>query len=235
MVIDLHSHILPGVDDGSESMEQSLWMLRQAADSGIDYMVATPHYHPRQTMPRDELRWIFDRLQEAAYYEEIPVKLSLAMEIYATDDLPELLEKGSVWTYPDSSWFLVEFAPDEKLGYMNELLEQCAQRGYKPLIAHPERYYNVWSDPQVAKQWLDQGYGVQVDRDSLMGGFGDHSWRCADYLARNGWISCFASDAHSHQMRSGDWQKVFPELYRKFGFRTLGRWLETFPEQLLKI
>lgn len=233
MIVDLHSHIIPGVDDGPDSVEEALRMAKQAVQSGITHMVATPHYHPQDRIPTEEIRWCFEHLKEVLHYEQIPLKLSLAMELFADWSLPELLEKKLVWTYPDSNWFLVEFAIDEEPTYMDALLQRCAQAGYRPLVAHPERYHALWREPGIAKYWLDEGYGIQVNRDSLTGKLGGRSWECASFLARMGWISCVASDAHSSRYRNADWEDAFRSFRKEYGFCAMGQWLETTPDLIL--
>lgn len=234
MIIDLHNHILPGVDDGAMSMEDAVEMAALASRCGIGKIVATPHYHYGSSVSAEALEDAFEALSAALEYEQIDVKLEKAMEIMATDDLPELLQQGKVWTYPNSSYFLVEFDPDEEQGYFDCLLDRCAAAGFTPVIAHPERYYAVRRHPEMAQQWQEKGYGIQVNRDSLLGLFGEHAFYCADLLLRKGWANCIASDAHTPQFRNPYWGEAFRQLPGVYGFSTLAYCLETVPQRILE-
>lgn len=234
MIIDLHNHILPGVDDGAMSMDDAVEMAALAAGCGIRTIVATPHYHHESSASPEALEDTFTALSAALEYEQIPINLEKSMEIMATNELPELLRQGKVWTYPNASYFLVEFSPNEERDYFDWLLDRCVDAGFTPVIAHPERYHAVRHHPEMAQQWQEKGYGVQINRDSLLGLFGEHAFYCADLLLRKGWANCIASDAHSPQFRNPHWSEAFRQLPGVYGFRTLGHCLETVPERILK-
>ena len=233
MIIDLHNHILPGVDDGAMSMEDAVEMATLAARCGIRKIVATPHYQYGSSASIEALEDTFATLSSALEYEEIDITLEKSMEIMASDNLPELLQQGKVWTYPNSSYFLVEFAHDEERDYFDWLLDRCVDAGFTPVIAHPERYHAVRHHPEMAQQWQNKGYGVQVNRDSLLGLFGEHPFYCADLLLRKGWANCIASDAHTPQFRNPHWGEAFRQLPGVYGFHTLAYCLETIPERIL--
>ena len=145
-----------------------------------------------------------------------------------------MLQQGKVWTYPNSAYFLVEFDPDEDRDYFDWLLDRCAAAGFTPVIAHPERYHAVRHHPEMAQQWQKKGYGVQVNRDSLLGLFGEHAFYCADLLLRKGWANCIASDAHTPQFRNPYWGEAFRQLPGVYGFGTLACCLETVPQKILE-
>lgn len=233
MIIDLHNHILPGVDDGASSMDDAVEMASLAARCGIRKIVATPHYKYGCSASLEALEDRFEALSAALEYEQIDIALEKSMEIMATDELPLLLQQGKVWTYPSSSYFLVEFANDEEQGYFDWLLDRCKEVGFTPVIAHPERYNAVRHCPEMAQQWNKKGYGVQVNRDSLMGMFGESAFYCADLLLREGWANCIASDAHTHSFRNPYWGEAFRQLPGMYGFRKLAYCLETVPERIL--
>lgn len=234
MIIDLHNHILPGVDDGARSIDASVEMAALAARCGIRKIVATPHYQHGVSAPVETLENAFEALCAALEYEQIGVELERSMEIMATDNLPELLRQGKVWTYPGSAYFLVEFACDEEPEYFDWLLDRCAAAGFTPVVAHPERYHAVRRHPEMARRWQEKGYGVQVNRDSLLGLLGEHAFYCADLLLRKGWANCIASDAHTPQFRSPHWGEAFRQLPGVYGFHILARCLETTPQRILE-
>ena len=234
MVIDLHSHILPGVDDGVATLDEALEMAQMAVDCGVFHIVATPHYNHYGHTTTEQIRTAFAKLQDGLEYEQIPLQLYLGMETIATEHLPEHLRRGDALTYPDSPWFLVEFLPEQSPEQVNAILKRCAQEGFLPVIAHAERYPAVLDDPWIAKEWIDNGWGVQVNRDSLLGGFGQQCVACADFMMEQGWVSCIASDAHGVDARNTDWEEAWGVLQQRYSQKLLKRCLETNPKRILQ-
>ena len=102
------------------------------------------------------------------------------------------------------------------------------------MIAHAERYPAVLDDPRIAKDWIDNGWGVQVNRDSLLGWFGQQCMDCADFMMEQGWVSCIASDAHGVDARNTDWEEAWQVLQQRYSHKLLKRCLESNPEKILK-
>ena len=234
MIIDMHCHILPGVDDGAVSMEDALEMAHQALDSGITHVVATPHYNYGSCASMSEIKDAYLEFLDALEYEQLPLRVQLGMEILASDDLPQRLQEKKVWTYPGSHYFLVEFLPGESPAYMDQLLADCKAAGFTPVVAHPERYYAVREEPQLVKHWNELGYGVQINRDSLLGRFGNYTAQCAEYLLRHRWANCIASDAHNPHHRSANWEPAFDLFREEFNPKKIERCLEIIPDRILK-
>ena len=234
MVIDLHSHILPGVDDGVATPDEALEMAQMAVDCGVFCMVATPHYNYYGHTTTEQIRVAFAQLQDGLEYEQIPLQIYLGMENITTSHLPEQLRQGKALTYPGSSWFLVEFLEDQPLGEINDILNRCVQEGFLPVIAHPERYSAVLDDPWIVKNWIDRGWAVQVNRDSLLGLFGQHRMACADFMMKQGWVTCIASDAHGIDGRNTDWDEAWQVLQQRYPHKLLERCLEINPQKILR-
>lgn len=232
-MIDMHSHILPGVDDGAASLEDALEMARQALDSGVTCMVATPHCNYGGNTGMEDIKNAYLELLDALEYEQLPLQLKLGMEILASDDLPERLKAGKVWTYPGSRYFLVEFLPNRAASYMDLLLRRCQDAGFMPVVAHPERYEAIREDPRILMDWKRRGYGIQINRDSLLGRFGSYTAYCADYLLRHRMVNCIASDAHDPLRRNADWGNAFRLFEREFDPMQIERCLRIVPKKIL--
>ncbi len=235
-MIDIHSHVLPGVDDGSESMEMSLDMLAMAADSGVRTLVATPHCNipwEFDNYRSPELEELFLSLQREAAREEIPVRLIRGMEIYATPELPELLREQRVWTLNGGRCFLTEFSFREDPDFCSDILRRCRALGYRPVIAHPERYYFLQDDPQLAYEWCTAGYALQLNKGSILGRFGPEVRETAELLLRHGLAACVASDAHRPYERSTHMREVWDVLSRDFGEDYARLLLEENPARIL--
>ncbi len=204
-MIDIHTHVLPGVDDGSQSMEDSLELLAIAAESGVDTLVVTPHCNIPDEFDNyasPELLERFRQLDRERREAGIPIRLCRGMEIFATPELPELLQSGRVWTLNDTRYFLMEFAFQEDPDYCRDILRRCRELDYLPIIAHPERYDFIQDDPDIAYEWCTSGYGLQLNKGSILGRFGSEPREMAHLLLRHGLAACVASDAHSPIQRS---------------------------------
>ena len=157
-MVDIHCHILPGVDDGSPSMEDSLQMARMAADSGVTDIIATPHCNLPGDGPKNyrsaSLRAGFSRLRQALEQEGIPLGIHPAAEVFCTPELPELLDRRQLQTLGGGRYLLVEFYFDESAEFMEQCFHQIRTRGLTPVAAHPERYKTVQRDPYMVRRWV---------------------------------------------------------------------------------
>lgn len=236
-MIDIHSHVLPGIDDGSADLDMSLDMLAMAADSGVDTLVATPHCNipgEFENYLSRELEELFLELQREAGREEIPLRLCRGMEIYATPELPDLLRDGRVWTLNGTRYFLTEFNFGENPDFCSHVLKQCAKLGYHPIIAHPERYYFLQRDPELAYEWCTAGYGLQINKGSLLGRFGQQAKQTATLLLEHGLAACVASDAHRPYERTTHMGEVKEYLDRVYGEEYRRLLLEENPSRILE-
>ncbi len=207
-MIDLHSHILPEQDDGAQSLRDSLEMARMAVESGITAMVATPHCVGDRSR---EVYGAWRLLREALEENGVPLKLLPGMEIFGTPDTARLLREKKLFTLNGSRYPLVEFSfrsdGEEETG----ILRSICRAGYRPLVAHPERYHYVQEDPELINRWQKMGCLFQVNRGSLLGRFGRREQRMAMELVDRGFATVVASDAHSARMRT-PWMKDVQQM-----------------------
>lgn len=235
-MIDLHTHILPGLDDGSQVIEDSLEMCALALEGGVDTIMATPHSNQLgrfENFYSEELEQQFSQLQQAVLEEEIPVKLYLGMEIFASDDLEEKIRDGALISLNRSRYYLVEFAFDENPRQIGDDLEQIFAAGGIPLIAHPERYYCVQDHPALVYHWLQMGCFTQVNKGSPLGRFGRHAARTALFLLQNQLATCVASDAHSPYARTTFMGDIQDYLFDQFGEAEMLRLTEQNPYRII--
>lgn len=200
-MIDIHCHILPHVDDGSSSMDESLEMARMASLSGVTDIVATPHFagEPEQIGKiREKLRLLEQRLRQ----EQIPVQLHPGAEILCLPGLPELAARHQLPTLGQGEYVLVEFYFDESYAYMDGMLTDIASAGYQIVIAHPERYAVIQRDPLLLRRWVRQGYLLQLNKGSVLGKFGPRAERAANDILAMGLAHLIASDAHGCHSRT---------------------------------
>lgn len=199
-MIDLHCHILPGVDDGSATDEESCMMARLAVDSGVTAIAATPHCNvPGQFRNYDSqaLRQKFSHLRGLLREQKIPLKLYTGMEVYVTPEVPELLRQKKLLPLGNSRYLLVEFGFDESRQFAGEMLEAIRREGLTPVVAHPERYWFVQRERTCLLRWVDEGCVLQVNKGSLFGMFGREAARVANWCLGEGCLHLIGSDAHS--------------------------------------
>lgn len=232
---DVHTHVLPGVDDGAPTMEYALQMLENAVASDVEWLAVTPHW--RATEDADaalmaQLRTDFLQLQEAA--ADLPIHLAVGGEVRVTDQLAAALTAGQVPTLNDSRYLLTEFAPHTDGAAFMPALESILRAGYIPLVAHPERYTAVCRDPHIVQDWLDGGCHLQLTGGSVMGAYGRTVQRTAATLLRNDLVACIASDAHSLHGRSNFLLDVYDHLYVQYSKAYANCLMYTNPLRMLR-
>ena len=214
-MIDIHSHILPGIDDGADDIYDTLEMIKMAEKSGTKAIVATPHCNIPGMFDNYFGKEYVDRYQkvvEAVKKEEIPVKIYPGMEAFGTEDLPELIVNGKIMPINQGRYILVEFPFDSEPKYVFGLLKRIKEVGAIPVIAHPERYEFVQDNPHVAYVWRKKGYAVQVNKGSFEGRFGRMARKTAYRMLSHNMISVVASDAHGHGQRTPYMKKIYEHL-----------------------
>ena len=230
-MIDLHSHILPELDDGSQSLRESLAMARMAVDSGITAMVATPHCADDRSWETYEA---WQLLSQALSENEIPLKLFPGMEIFGTPDTVRMLREGKLFTLNGSRYPLIEFSFRSDGEEETAILRSVCKADFRPVVAHPERYGYVQRDPRMVNRWHRMGCLFQVNRGSLLGRCGSRAQETAFELVNRGFASVVASDAHSPRKRTpwmADVQQLLTEEISAQCARVL---LKENPKKILK-
>ena len=202
--IDMHSHILPGLDDGSKNMEMTLAMLRVAVEEGIGTIYTTPHCmpgkgHPTLAKVEERIRLV----QEAAEAEGIQITLKKGTEYYYIEEMSEWMEEGKIITLGDSHCVLVEFEPYAEEKYIRNAVREILGFGYQPVIAHVERYRNLMERKFAAIQWMREiGALIQVNCASVTGDNGFTTKQNVKSLLKNGLVDFVSTDAHRPEGRA---------------------------------
>lgn len=229
-MIDLHSHILPEIDDGALDMETALHMAALAVRSGIGAMVVTPHCASDRTA---QIRQGLNRLRTAVDEAAIPLRLYSGMEIFGGPDTAALLRAGRLLTINDSRYPLIEFSFDSDGDEETAVLHSVIQAGYIPLVAHPERYRCIQEDPEQANLWMQMGCRFQINRGSLLGRFGRDAMEVAWALTARGFAAVVASDAHSATRRTPWMRDVWKELEQRISPAAAAWLLEENPRRII--
>lgn len=234
-MIDIHTHILPGVDDGASDIQDTLEMVRMAADIGVTAMIATPHCNipgGYRNYLNEEYKERFLRTEEAVRRAKIPVQILPGAEVFATYDLAQLIREGQILTLNGSRYLLIEFDFGEDPAFADDVLEQVADIGICPVIAHAERYEFVQEIPQIVYEWQKKGYVVQVNKGSIMGRFGHRAQLSAKRMLDEYLVSVIASDAHSPKRRTPYLLDAYEELKRTYSKKYLQALFEENPRRI---
>lgn len=218
-MIDLHSHILPGMDDGAIDVFDTIEMVRVAADSGITAMAATPHCdHPCGYANYYGKEYIdgLQQVREAVGNASLDVQILPGAEVFVSEDLPELLCSGKIMTLNQSRYLLVEFDFDEDPDFACFMLEKIRKISAIPVIAHAERYRFVQKEPQVVYEWRKMGYPIQINKGSFQGRYGRKEAETAYLLMDHDLVSVIASDAHGPYIRTPYMREVYGELLERY-------------------
>lgn len=217
-MVDIHSHILPFVDDGSDSVEQSLEMLKMAKENGSNAVVLTPHcnlYEYEKNLAF-EMRSVFNAFKGKVEKENIDIELYLGAELFCNDDAIKIVRKGLASTINDSRFLLVEFDFSASSRYIASTLADLSELDYVPIVAHPERYDCVKARFGLALDFMNCGALLQINKDSLLGGFGDSCRDTAFELINHRLCQFVASDAHFTDFRNTDMSDAFGIVQNEF-------------------
>ena len=235
-MIDIHVHILPELDDGAPDMEAALTMAELAVRSGVTAMIATPHSNMPDYFENyygEGLYEAFTSFRSAIRRAGIELQVYLGMEIFGTPQTAQLLRQGRLTTLAESGYPLIEFPFRNYEQEATQILRQVAAMGYRPVVAHPERYAYVQDNPAIVNEWLKMGCLLQLNRGSLQGHFGRAPQVMAYSLVERGFASFVASDAHSALQRTTWMLDAYTLLQEEFGEDTARLLLEDNPRRIL--
>lgn len=195
-MIDIHCHILPDIDDGPRTFEESIAMATMAAEDGIAAIVATPHLNEKLYDPVEISRRV-SYLKHQLRVKAIPVS------ILQGADVSVVFKPHQVhgFTINDTNYILVEFPHTHLPKHAAEILHQFVAEGLRPIITHPERNPGISANPPLLKEIMGTNQYVQITAGSLTGEFGRDAKHCAEYLVKAGLVDVIATDAHSTTFR----------------------------------
>jgi protein-tyrosine phosphatase len=215
--IDIHCHVMPGVDDGSKDPEMSLRMLKIARDNQIDTMILTPHNTQvhRCASPEGIQRRLL-QLKEMCLKNGISMHLYPGNELYYDSTLPERLSAGQALTLAGSRYALIEFDPSSAYTYIRDGLNAVACEGYYPILAHVERYQNMLGHVDRAQELVRAGIYIQVNAGDVIPKMLRPDTRYVGKLLKEGLVHFVATDAHRDSGRAPYLEECAQYLSRKY-------------------
>lgn len=214
-MIDIHSHLVYGVDDGSKSMEDTRRMLKEAKNAGFTDVICTPHYmEDYYEVPCNEISERISNMRDLA--KGIDIKIHQGNEIYANENIIEYIKSDQATSLNDSKYVLIEFPMQNEPINMDQVIYLLLQAGKVPIVAHPERYSYVRENPNMLLEYIEQGVLFQTNYGSVIGMYGNEIKETAKRLLTHNMIHFLGSDNH----RINTVYKHIPEA-----LKTLEKWI----------
>lgn len=216
--IDMHIHILPGVDDGAKDVADMKAMLQIAYDEGIRCMIATPHHHPDRGNAKPEvLKRQAVLLRDAAHAIDEHFRIYLGTEIYFGQNVLEELKNQQILTMNRRNYVLIEFTPSETFLYICQSLQQLQMSGHEVILAHVERYRCIREHIESAEQLHKMGIHLQINAGSIIGDSGRKVKRFVQSLMEQDIVFCVGTDAHAAKIRAPRMKKAAEYVGKKYG------------------
>ena len=196
-MIDFHSHILPNVDDGSKSVEETFELLEEAKNAGFEGVISTSHYMEEyyEVNVAERKVWI-NALSENLYKKNIDLKLYLGNEIYISKNIIDFLETGKATSINNSNYVLFEFPLNSKPMDMYDIIYDMLEYKLVPVLAHPERYSFVQKEPNLVYDLIQKGVLMQSNYGSILGMYGEKAQIIVRKLLENNMVHFLGSDVH---------------------------------------
>lgn len=196
-MIDMHTHILPNVDDGSKSIEETFNLIKEAREVGFEAIISTSHYIEDyyETNTAERRLWI-NAISEKLKENNINISLYIGNEIYMSENIINLLEQGKATTMNDTSYVLFEMPLNAKPLNLYDVIYEMLQHKLVPILAHPERYSFIQDDPEIVYDLIQKGVLMQANYASIIGKYGQKAQIIVKKFLENNMVHFLGSDVH---------------------------------------
>ena len=234
MRIDMHSHIIPKIDDGSRSIEETFSLINEAYNAGFKKIFCTSHYMDgNYEVSIEDREAIISILQKKLDEDKIDIKLYNGSEVFITPELDELLRQGKIGTLNDTRYLLMELPLNTEVNYWEEMLYKLASMSIVPIIAHPERYSCVQKDIKLCDRMIELGALLQSNYASIIGYYGHHAKKTVMKLLKEDKITFLGSDVHRTNTIYPQIDEICTKLEKKIGKEKVIELTEVNPENVI--
>lgn len=215
-MVDLHSHIIPNIDDGSRNYEMSVEMLKISKSENVEYICATPHFIPGdKEIDREDYDARWNKLNQLRAVNEINLAIVKGLELYMHPDIPLYYKQKKIWGINDGNYLLIELPMEQFPVYTEDVFYELRIMGLRPIIAHPERNLRIIKDTKLLYDLIEQGTYVQINSGSLLGYYGKEPKRVAEQLIQAKAVHFLGSDGHSLHSRPPKIKDAFKILEKQ--------------------
>lgn len=233
--IDIHSHILPGLDDGARDLKQTKEMLITAYKEGIRTIITTPHnYGSHKSASVKTILEVIRQLEEHMEAWEIPISLYGGNEIYYRSGVVQQLEENQILSLAGSRYVLVEFDPYAEFTYIRDGLGEIIRYGYFPILAHAERYDCLFRKKERIQELKNSAVYIQVNSSSFLEKWGSEYRKRVKNLLKEEQIDFIGTDAHSNRTRAPKISQASSYLYKKIGISKAEKILFENPQAIIE-
>lgn len=232
---DIHSHILPGVDDGAKDINMTMKMIDEAYSQGVRTMVATPHYYPgHNNKSKAHIEKIYEEVSSVIKEKYSDFTLLLGNEIYYKDEVVEKLKNKEIFTLADTRYVLLEFPVMADYRYLYDAVQKCVNNGFYPVLAHIERYQCLYKNEDKVSELIKAGAYMQVNAENFKKGFLVSGRSFCMKLIQRKMVHFLGSDCHNTEERKPNMGPAVDYLMKKTEEDILKKILRENPEKLLE-
>lgn len=230
-MIDFHSHIVFGVDDGAQTIEDTLEIIEEAKKVGFKAIIATPHYmEDYYEYDYNEIKKRIDIIRQKVK----GIEIYHGNEIYSTINISDFLNKNITTSINNSKYVLIEFPMREEPINLMEVIYQLLSQNKIPIVAHPERYIYVQKDPNMLYELIEEGVLFQANFGSIIGQYGKEAQKTVKLLLNNDYIHFLGSDVHRQKSIYTRMENIIYVLEKEIGKRRLKELTIENPIKVLK-
>lgn len=233
-MIDIHCHILPGIDDGSRNVEESMEMIREAYKAGFTNIISTSHYiEESYNVPKAKRQELIDMLNSKIEQEGMNIKIYNGAEAYITPNLVELIKAEELPTMNGTKYLLMELPMHNQILNLESIVSKVINQGITLIIAHPERYDIVQKNYKVLNELADMGVLFQANYGSCIGQYGKEAEKTLKKLLKANRISFFGTDCHREGSVYCQMPEILKKLEKMIGKEKLEELTTTNPQKLI--
>lgn len=234
-MIDMHSHILPAIDDGSRNIEESIEMIKEAKNAGFTAIVSTSHYiEESYNSSKHEREDLIKNINQILEAENTDIKIYNGAEAYVSTNLNELIEKEKLPTINESKYLLMELPMHSEILYLDNIIYNLKANGIIPIIAHPERYSYVQKNPKMLQDLINKGVLFQANYGSIIGRYGKDAEKTLKRLLKSNMIHFLGTDTHRSGSVYTQMDKILKKLEKLIGKEKLELLSKTNPQKVLE-
>ena len=234
---DIHNHILPGVDDGSQDIDTSMELIDMEYNSGVRHIIFTPHYMARSSIEKNEamsrkMTEAFEEVKRRCEEKYPDVELRLGNELLYSGGIIDELKSGRAQTMGDTHYILTEFNTDIRYPDMKNALKKYIMSGYKPIIAHVERYACLYREYERMDELKESGVLFQINAENFLEGIFSSNKRYCTSLIKDGYVEMLSTDTHNKDTRRPNMKEAVSYLAKKIDRDVLDSVLYENPARL---